>query len=712
MFSIDLTYLCRHNIENTAGFNYMNRRYYCMFIVLFFAVLTQAAAAERTFNILFIQSYTSQTPWHSDLNQGLAKGFKESGLKVNITTEYLDADFWAFNSEKVIMRRFCQRARDRQTDLIVTASDEAFYTLFACGDSLPLQIPVVFFGIKYPDTKLITAHPNVCGFTANPDFDVILRQAQKIFPRRKEVVCVIDNSFLSNKGLEDFEEEWKIFQKDNPDYRMKIYNTQNHTTSHIIAAICYPRNSYERLVVAPKWSPFLSFVGKNSKAPVFSTQNVGLTNGVFSAYDADSYTSASLAAQRAASVLKGTSPRDIGVTEITQGFIFDYKQLDFFHIDPDKVSSSGTIVNEPYWEKYKYLFILLYPSILALLIASIVWLMRANRRESKRRIQAQTRLLVQNKLVEQRNEFDNVFHSIRDGVITYDTDLHIHFTNRSLLQMLHLPYESGGRFYEGMMAGSIFKVYYNGQDILHKMLKQVAKVLASNTNYATMVSAPSYHRNKVKFIQLSNVDEEQILAVIVTEGNMVKNKIIPVSEPLDNETMLKLNILLNSNLNGLALEEINLATIAKLKGQAGIHSDIVSNVLDTLGETMGQDEDIKIYTSGTTNLFKYPELSDSAEKASELISTFEEKQQLASLVTENLLDEENTGIQVYIGNESPIQTMKDCSVVTATYELGEGVRGTIGIVGPKRMDYEKVMANLNTLKKSLDGILDKPKGEV
>ena len=58
----------------------MNRRYYCLLIVLFFAVLIQAAAAERTYNILFIQSYTSQTPWHSDLNQGLVKGFKESGL--------------------------------------------------------------------------------------------------------------------------------------------------------------------------------------------------------------------------------------------------------------------------------------------------------------------------------------------------------------------------------------------------------------------------------------------------------------------------------------------------------------------------------------------------------------------------------------------------------------------------------------------------------
>ena len=183
------------------------------------------------------------------------------------------------------------------------------------------------------------------------------------------------------------------------------------------------------------------------------------------------------AAQRASSVLKGTSPKDVGVTEIPQGFIYDYKQLEFFHVNPDKIGSKGTVVNEPYWEKYKLLFILLYPSILALLIASIVWLMRVNRREAKRRVQAQTRLLVQNKMVEQRNEFDNVFHSIRDGVITYDTDLHIHFTNRSLLQMLHLPFDIGGRVYEGMMAGSIFKIYHNGQDILHKMLKEVARCL-------------------------------------------------------------------------------------------------------------------------------------------------------------------------------------------------------------------------------------------
>ena len=281
-----------------------------------------------------------------------------------------------------------------------------------------------------------------------------------------------------------------------------------------------------------------------------------------------------------------------------------------------------------------------------------------------------------------------------------------------------IPSDKGYRFYvdhlmeeKNQEVSDMKEFVIEHTEKMEQILQKVAKILATNTNYATMVSAPSYHKNKVKFIQLSNVQDDQILAVIVTEGNIVKNKMISVSEPIDNETMLKLNILLNSNLNGLALQDINLATISKLKEQAGIHSDIISNVLDTIAETMGADDDIRIYTSGATNFFKYPELSDS-EKASELISTFEEKQQLASLVTENLLDEENTGIQVYIGNESPIQTMKDCSVVTATYELGEGVRGTIGIVGPKRMDYEKVMDNLKTLKNSLDGILDKQKNEL
>lgn len=240
-------------------------------------------------------------------------------------------------------------------------------------------------------------------------------------------------------------------------------------------------------------------------------------------------------------------------------------------------------------------------------------------------------------------------------------------------------------------------------DKVDKVLKQAAKVLAANTNYATMVSAPVNQRNTLKFIQLSQVNEEQIVAVIVMSGNVIKNKIIEVRGGLDNETLLKLNMLLNTTLNGMSIEEINLGLIAMLKEQAGIHSQVISHVLDAVAEIIQVDEDMEIYTSGATNIFKYPELSDK-QSAQEIISAFEEKQQLAELVSETLASEENHGIQVYIGDEAPVKTMKDCSVVTATYELGEGMKGTIGIIGPKRMDYEHVMKSLKTLQNELDAI--------
>ncbi len=242
-------------------------------------------------------------------------------------------------------------------------------------------------------------------------------------------------------------------------------------------------------------------------------------------------------------------------------------------------------------------------------------------------------------------------------------------------------------------------------DKMDKILKQAAKVLAVNTNYATMVSAPTTNRNKLKFIQLSQVDEHQIIAVIVMEGNIIKNKIVTVEETLNNEIMLKLNMLLNTSLTGMSIEEINLGMIARLKEQAGAQSEIISDVLDAIGNTI-QPEDLEIYTSGATNVFKYPELSDS-HSAEEIITAFEEKQMLQEIVTQTLSKEENHGIQVYIGNETPVQSMKDCSVVTATYELGEGMQGTIGIIGPKRMDYEHVMKTLKTLMTELDEIFHK-----
>ena len=244
-------------------------------------------------------------------------------------------------------------------------------------------------------------------------------------------------------------------------------------------------------------------------------------------------------------------------------------------------------------------------------------------------------------------------------------------------------------------------------DKMDKVLKKVAKVLASNTNYATMVSVPQYSGNKIKFIQLSRMSELQLVAVVVSDNNTVRNQIINLDEEMDDQTILKLNLLLNTNLNGIPIQDINLGMIARLKEQAGSHSGVVATVLDAVAATIHvEEEDMEIYTSGATNIFKYPELSD-GEMASRLIGTLEQKELLQELVDDVNSSESSSGIQVYIGEEAPVQTMRDCSIVTANYELGEGLRGTIGIIGPKRMDYEKVLNTLRNLMTQLDSILKK-----
>lgn len=273
-----------------------------------------------------------------------------------------------------------------------------------------------------------------------------------------------------------------------------------------------------------------------------------------------------------------------------------------------------------------------------------------------------------------------------------------------------IPSDKGYRFYVDQMliekereVDELRETLLKKADKMDQLLQEAAKVLANSTEYAAMISSPQLHKNKLKFIQLSRVDAKQLLVVIVREGNLIKNTILNVSDELSDESILKLNILLNTHLNGLAIEEINLAMITAMKQQAGIHSDIIGEVIDAVAEAIKTDEELKIYTSGAKNIFKYPELADH-KKASELVSTFEEKQGLSGLVAETLAGEGDKAIQVYIGEEAPMEGMKDCSVVTATYELEEGMKGTIGIIGPKRMDYDRVVGTLKSMLHQLDEI--------
>lgn len=276
-----------------------------------------------------------------------------------------------------------------------------------------------------------------------------------------------------------------------------------------------------------------------------------------------------------------------------------------------------------------------------------------------------------------------------------------------------IPSDKGYRLYvDTMMEDKVQEIADMRQELeikadkIDTLLQNVAKLLAVNTNYATMVTKPLYKHKKVKFVQISEVDSNQLLTVVVIEGNIIKNKIIDMESSLDREIVLKLNIVLNTFLQGLDLTEINMKMIQEMKEQAGEYGSILGKILDVIAEAISEEDNMEIYTSGATNILKYPELSDT-EKASKLLYTFEEKKQLTQLITDKEAEENNHGIQVYIGEETPVQAMKDCSVVTATYEIEEGVYGKIGIVGPKRMDYEKVVSTLQTLMVQLDEIFKK-----
>ena len=243
-------------------------------------------------------------------------------------------------------------------------------------------------------------------------------------------------------------------------------------------------------------------------------------------------------------------------------------------------------------------------------------------------------------------------------------------------------------------------------DKMESLLKQVAKVLAYNTNYATLVTAPQYQNSKLKFIQLSQVDEGQLLAVIVVDGNVIKNKLMNVDRLLGNDEVLKLNVLLNTFLQGASLQDINLEMIQTIKTQAGEFADIMENVFQGIAEAIHEADEVEIYTSGTTNMLKYPELGN-IEQTTKLLEALEDRQGLNDLIDDTINNDNSNGIQVYIGEEAPVSSMKDCSIVTATYELAEGGKGTIGIIGPKRMDYEKVVSTLKNLTGELDTIFKK-----
>lgn len=238
-------------------------------------------------------------------------------------------------------------------------------------------------------------------------------------------------------------------------------------------------------------------------------------------------------------------------------------------------------------------------------------------------------------------------------------------------------------------------------DKLEDMMKTLVKSIAANTNYAAMIAGPKVYNNKIKYIQLSNIEDKKLLVVTVAEGNLVKTRIVEFDKTIDAKEILDLNQNINDILSGTRISEIESDAISKTISNFKKNSAELSILIKGIAESFAEKDNAdNIWTYGSNNFFKYKEFEESGN-VKDLVETFEKKQDLLKLVDKVNEDNAETGLRVYIGEESSVNAMKDCSVVTANCDFGNGMRGTIGVVGPKRMDYEKV---LKTIKNTMNNI--------
>lgn len=248
------------------------------------------------------------------------------------------------------------------------------------------------------------------------------------------------------------------------------------------------------------------------------------------------------------------------------------------------------------------------------------------------------------------------------------------------------------RYLQSVIARNVGQIDY--------LLEETAKALSALTNYTTIISEPVSRRTCIKQIRLLPLDSTAVLLVIATEDNFIKNHVIQMGEAPEEERIFDIGLCLNQVLQGYSLQDIDTSVINRLRTELYEYREMVPHILKAIESTMRSAEKVQVHMSGTKNILAFPEFSD-IQKAKSLFQTLEEKDVLVTLLESG----QSNDIQILIGSENSVQGMKDCSVITATYKMSDDTRGTIGIVGPTRMDYSQVVSVLHGMVSNMEKVL-------
>ncbi|NLK23696.1 MAG: heat-inducible transcriptional repressor HrcA [Clostridiales bacterium] len=231
-----------------------------------------------------------------------------------------------------------------------------------------------------------------------------------------------------------------------------------------------------------------------------------------------------------------------------------------------------------------------------------------------------------------------------------------------------------------------------------KIVKQASSLLSELTNLTCIVQTPSMRKSCIKSVQLIRVDDHNLVSVIITSSGVIKNHRIKINSMPSEEDLFIINQVLNKRLADLTIEEINLEVINNMKSDLSGYDDIFNAIVPALYETLRSEDTSEIFMEGTTNIFNYPEYND-IDNAKEILNLLYNKDYVLKLLAPN------GDVSIKIGDENYLPEAKNCSVISAEYSMGNGPSGTIGLIGPRRINYSKVIAIMAQVMKELNDTL-------
>lgn len=247
----------------------------------------------------------------------------------------------------------------------------------------------------------------------------------------------------------------------------------------------------------------------------------------------------------------------------------------------------------------------------------------------------------------------------------------------------------------------IKKEFFETLGEIDRLIKHASRLLSNMTKYTSIAMAPQFKRTCLKHIQLVKIDSLNVLAVIVTDAGIVKNSVIRMEEDIDMYTLEKISSLLNEKLTGFSLEQLIDMDISVMDSGISGYNEVLVKIIPELLQALKYSERVEVYHDGAANLLDLPEYND-VQKAREFLNVLEEHDLLFEVLSDVSKD-----LSVTIGRENKFEQLKNCSLITATYSINGKTIGSIGVLGPTRIEYSKVISVVDCLTQNLNDILSK-----